>query len=70
MASRVKRRKISEIYKDMDDINKRRPTEEELDELAEVLNETDDCYDGETSSYEEVAAHYATEALSSCQQTE
>ena len=61
MASRTKRRKISEIYNDMDEINKRRPTREELDELAEVLNEADDCNDGEISPYEKVAAHHATE---------
>ena len=49
MAQGAKRRKISEIYKDMDEVNKRRPTQEELDELAEVLNETDDCDGGENS---------------------
>jgi len=37
----MKRRKISEIYSEMDEINKRKPTEEELGELAEVLNETE-----------------------------
>jgi hypothetical protein len=37
----TKRRKISEIYMDMNEINKRKPTEEELDELARVLNITE-----------------------------
>lgn len=37
-----KRRKISEIFNDMNEINKRKPTDKELDELAEVLNEIDD----------------------------
>lgn len=38
----TKRRKISEIYNEMDEINKRKPTDKELDELAEVLNEAED----------------------------
>lgn len=38
----AKRRKISEIYKDMDKINKRKPSDKEIDELAEILNETDE----------------------------
>lgn len=37
-----KRRKISEIYNEMDEINKRKPTNKELEELAEILNETED----------------------------
>lgn len=51
----AKRRKLSEIYNEMDEINKRKPTDKELGELAEVLNETEDnsenkdkkCEDGE-----------------------
>jgi hypothetical protein len=34
------RRKISEIAEDMVKINRRRPTEEELDKLVEILNES------------------------------
>ena len=41
----TKRRKISEIFNDMNEINKRKPTDKELDELAEVLNEIDDTGD-------------------------
>lgn len=34
------RRKILEIRRDMIEINKRKPTEEELDKLVNILNET------------------------------
>lgn len=33
----MKRRDLSKIYNDMDEINKRKPTEEELNELAKLL---------------------------------
>ena len=36
------RRKIYEIYNDMDKINKSKPTVNEIDELAEILNEPDE----------------------------
>ena len=35
----MNRRKIFEIYKDMNEINKRKPTIKELNELTEILNE-------------------------------
>lgn len=34
----VRKRNISEIYKDMDNINKRKPTAEKLDKLVNQLN--------------------------------
>lgn len=34
------RRKISEIRNDMIEINKRKPSEEELDNLVDILNDT------------------------------
>ena len=34
------RRKISEIAEDMIKINKRRPSQEELDKLVDILNES------------------------------
>ncbi|MBT4761069.1 MAG: hypothetical protein HOO06_05165 [Bdellovibrionaceae bacterium] len=36
-----KRRKFSEIYEDMDSINKRKPTIEELNELEETLKKSE-----------------------------
>ena len=33
------RRPLKEIYEDMDKVNKRKPTEEELIELIKVINE-------------------------------
>ena len=37
----TKRRKFSEIYEDMDSINKRKPTIEELNELEETLKKSE-----------------------------
>jgi len=33
------RRSVKEIYEDMEKINKRKPTEEELIELVKIINE-------------------------------
>ncbi len=58
----TKRRKISEIYSEMDEINKRKPTEEELDELAEVLNEVEDISESDDDfTYEKVAIAHVKE---------
>ena len=61
----TKRRKISEIYKEMDEINKRKPTDKELDELAEVLNETEDnSENNEDFPFKKIAiAHVKEEKL-------
>lgn len=37
-----KRRKLSEIWEDVEKINNQKPTEEDLRELAKVLVETED----------------------------
>ena len=58
----TKRRKISEIYNEMDEISKRKPTEIELDELAEVLNEIED--DHEELPIEKIASSHINEGSS------
>lgn len=58
----AKRRKISEIYNDMNEINKRKPTDQKLDELAEVLNEIED--NGENNEdfpFEKIASAHVKE---------
>lgn len=58
----TKRRKISEIYNEMDEINKRKPTDKELDELAEVLNETEDnSENNEDFPFEKIAIAHVKE---------
>ncbi|MBG60563.1 MAG: hypothetical protein CMJ16_08910 [Peredibacter sp.] len=53
-----KRRKISEIAEEMFEIINQKPTKEELEELAEVLNEENS--DGEYDSFpeEKIASSY------------
>ena len=52
-----KRRKISEIYNDMNEINKRKPTSKELEELAEVISEIEEKSDiNEDFPFEKIAS--------------
>lgn len=37
MENKVKRRSLEEIYADMDRVNKRKPTSEQIEELGEVI---------------------------------
>ena len=58
----TKRRKISEIYNDMNEINKRKPTDKELDELAEALNEIEDNGENnENFPFEKIASAHVKE---------
>jgi hypothetical protein len=47
-------RKFSEICKEMDEINKRKPSKEQIEELIDVLNEIDDS-DSSEKENEQVA---------------
>ncbi len=55
----TKKRKISEIHNDMDKINKRKPSQKDLDELAEIIKreqENDnDKNSSEDLSYQKIA---------------
>jgi hypothetical protein len=60
----TKRRKISEIYNDMNEINKRKPTDKELDELAEILNEIEDsCENDEDFHFEKIAKAHVKKGI-------
>ena len=43
----VSGRKFSEICKDMTEINKRKPSKEQIDELIDILNESTDSDESE-----------------------
>lgn len=57
-----KRRKICEIYIEMDEINKKKPSDKELDELAQVINEiVDNRESNEILPFEKIAKNYLKE---------